>query len=328
MEVEYAMLMVQSRRLERHHSDSSGELTEDGILRTARLSGTRKRRAIRIQQAPNKKTRNKLEAAGLDRGTPSTLLMKSTLDTNASQRPNYRMANYLSIRARYKPHIEMRPITEWEVSEIQRGWLVVNQNAEYNETWLRYHASKKHGKSDHKCSIQNQTLAVILEIDDTAKAKPYGTDECGTMQIRTIGEENPVDGWGTINYFHVLCHRGDPLFAPQTASDDFWRNVVTNLGEYQNRIGQYYNEQLKKYVHLPYPGPPPLTEPSAPAAQSSQLQRASSWEWPPQYEEGGGSASSSRWQGDRYGSGQRQGRQWQAHDWRDQPRYDPYNMYQ
>ena len=146
------------------------------------------------------------------------------------------------------------------------------------------------------------------------------------MQIRTIGEESPVDGWATIDYFHVLCHNGSPLFAPQTASDDFWLNVV-NLGMYENNIGQYYEAQLKKYVHLPYPGPPPVApETSAPAANTSHWQRASSWEWPPEYGEGG-SSSSSRWQSDRYGPGHSSDRQWQAQDWWTQPRYDPYHMY-
>ena len=149
------------------------------------------------------------------------------------------------------------------------------------------------------------------------------------MKIRTIGEESPVDGWATIDYFHVLCHRGEPLFAPENASDEFWRNVVTNLSVHDSRIGQYYEDRLKKHVHIPFPAPPPTTaEAPAPAANISHWQSAGSWVWPENYEEGGSAASSSQWQGDRYGSGQNRGRQWQEQDWWSRPRYDPYHMYQ
>ena len=146
------------------------------------------------------------------------------------------------------------------------------------------------------------------------------------MQILTIGEESPVDGWATIDYFHVLCHNGSPLFAPQTASNDFWLNVVTNLGMYENNIGRYYSRQLQKYVHLPYPAAPPgEPEPAAPA-DNSHWQRDTRWEWPPAWEEGR-SSSSSQWQSDRYGPSRSGGQQRQS-DWWSRPSYDAYHMYQ
>ena len=312
MEAELAMLKVQSRDLDRHHSESDDELTEDGVMRTARLSGDRKRKAIRMQQASAKR-RKQMEAEA--DGYPDSLLMETTLNTNDKQKETYRLANYHSIRARNNPQIELRPIAEYPVDQILRGWLVVNHNTQWNETYVRGHASKRYGTRDHKCTIQNQTLAVILEIDETAKAKPYGgTEECGTMRIRTIGEEAPIEGWCSINYFYVLTHRKEPLFAPQTADDDFWRSVVVNLGEHETRIGQYYNEQLKGYVHLPFPRPPPAPAEPATDAPSSHWQSARGWQWT-SWQEGRGSSSSSRWQGNDYG-------QWQDRDWQDHGSYN------
>ena len=76
------------------------------------------------------------------------------------------------------------------------------------------------------------------------------------MRIRTIGDDDPMEGWGTQHYFHVLTHNGIPLFAPQEASDDFWRRVVINLAARGSRIADYYDTTLQADVHLPYPGSP------------------------------------------------------------------------
>ena len=242
--------------------------------------------------------------------------MESPLDTNASGRETYRLANYLSIRAHRHPSIEARPLSDLRVmmakdgESVKVGWLVVNLNAQYNETWLRKTAGKK-GNRNQLCTIQDQTLAVIIQVDEDVKARPYGSQDCGAMKIRTIGEDNPVEGWATIDYFHVLCHDSEPLFAPETADDDFWRNVVRNLAEYGTHIGQYYEYSLRKLVHLPYPPPPPDTaEGAAPAAIQAVWQDDRCWARP-EYEEGGSSASSSQWRGNRYGSGH-----WWQSEWR------------
>ena len=264
-----------------------------------------------MQQASAKKKR-RMENEAIDGGYPASLLMETTLNTNDKQKDTYRLANYYSICARNNPNIELRPLSSYYVDQVQPGWLVVNNNTQFNETYVRHHASKKHGSKDYKCTIQNQTLAVILEIDDTAKAKPYGTEECAVMKIRTIGEESPIDGYVSINYFYVLTYNKEPLFAPQTADDAFWRNVVVNLAEHESHFGQYYNQQLQGYVHLPYPRAPPETAEQAAPNRDWRDNRGWQWSW----QEGYGASSSSSW--------------WQDNDrgqWQDRGWYDSHHWY-
>ena len=315
MMAEHVMLKLQAQRLERHTSESDGELTDDAVLRTARLSGTRKRTALRMQRASTRKKR-RLEIEGIDGGYPASLRMEATLDTNDKQKASheYRLANYFNICVGNNPNIELRPLQEYELHQIQPGWFVVNHNLMYNETYVRYHASKKHGKKDFRCVIQNQTLAVILAVDDTnAKARPYGEEPCAVMNIRTIGEDQPIDGFVSINYFYVLTYNREPLFAPQTADDAFWRNVVVNLAEHGSHFGRYYHQQLQGYVHLPYPQAPP-EQPVAQTGSDREWQEPRGWQW--SWNEGYGassSSSSSWWQTDERG--------WQDRGWSNSGRW-------
>ena len=169
---------------------------------------------------------------------------------------------------------------------------------------MRYHASKSRHGRDYVCRLQNQTLAVVLEVRDDVTAKPFEGETCGVMKIRTIGEETPVEGYVTINYFYVLCYDKQPLFAPETADDAFWRNVVVNLAEHESRFGQYYSTQLNAYVRLPYPrNPPYLAEPA-----DRHLSTSSGWQWGGDY--GWGSSSTDTWQ-----DTSSQGREWQPQSW-------------
>ena len=305
MELEQRELHVSQHNLERHTTDSEDELTQDEFLVTARLNGSRKRKAIRMQHVPAKK--RKEMAQYTDDGQPSTLRMEATLDTNDADREyDYRLASYYMIRAAHNPQIELRPVDTYPPDTITAGWLVVNYNQLYNETIMRRHSSKKKGNADIICAIQNCTLAVILEIDLEAKAKPYGKKECGTLRIRTIGEEHPVTGWCSMDYFYVLTHRGEPLYAPQNAQDDFWRSVVRNLTHYDAQVARYYHTQLRENVYLPYPRPPPLEEEGDgeeeeeppqqdSAAAGSPWDYAHGWQWSCWPEGRSSSSSSSGW---------------------------------
>ena len=305
MDAEWAMLMVQKLSIGRRTSDSETELTDDEVLRTARLNGNRKRRQRRWDRSTAKKRRQMDQEVRV----PDSLLMETTLNTNDNNKPTYRLANYHNIRAQQHPKVEMRPIAEYTAKEIQPGWLVVNRNNEWDETWLRHHASKRHGTSDLMGTIQNQTLAVVLEIDDTVHAKPYGKQEQGAMRIRTIGEASPIEGWCSISYFYVLTHQREPLYAPETAGDDFWRSVVKNLVEHGTGIGRYYNTQLRAQVNLPYPLPPPRDE----------WRGSSTWQWQ-NWEVGHSASSASQWRGDNWNQGWHQGWSgWSGRDDRDQP---------
>ena len=148
----------------------------------------------------------------------------------------------------------------YDEGNLKPGYLVVAYNDQYEETYVRSHASKRHGNDDRICTLQNKVLARILEVDDRVKAYPRPGRTTAVMKIRTIGEYYPIEGWVTIDYFHIIAHGDLPLYAPEGADDLFWSNVLLNLKNPCSEIQSLEIEEIGGPVHIAIPlpeGPPP-----------------------------------------------------------------------
>ena len=97
-------------------------------------------------------------------------------------------------------------------------------------------------------------LARILEVDDRVKAYPRPGRVTAVMKIRTIGEYYPIEGWVTIDYFHVITHGEEALYAPEGADDLFWSNVLQTLNDQSSLIGHFSNRCIPLLLDPP---PPP-----------------------------------------------------------------------
>ena len=83
-EKEYAVLTNKKYEFQRHREYSDSELSNDSIMRTARLNGQRKRRKAKMERASAKK-RSKMDHEPTDGGVPKTLDMEAVLDTDDKQ---------------------------------------------------------------------------------------------------------------------------------------------------------------------------------------------------------------------------------------------------
>ena len=76
------------------------------------------------------------------------------MDTNYQQKDSYRLATLHEVRALEHPRVELCWAGQYyDDGNLKPGYLVVAYNDQYDETFVRYHASKRHGTADHMCTL-------------------------------------------------------------------------------------------------------------------------------------------------------------------------------
>ena len=138
-----------------HHSDTDGSMESDAVLNTARLDGAAKRKQEGGAPSKKGKTKRRTQGGGTEeQSTPISLLVQTPVDTNYNRRDSYRLATFHEIRAIQHPRVDLRWAGQYyDESNLKPGYLVVSYNHQFDETYVRYHASKKHGTKDHMCTL-------------------------------------------------------------------------------------------------------------------------------------------------------------------------------
>ena len=170
-------------------------MEEDDIMSLARRLATGALKRKCDWTSSKKKKQKTDDDDDQDYALPVSWYATTPVDTNFENKRDYRLATYHEIRVHQRPGLAFTE-ARWLFSQygLKPGYLVIAYNREHDETYLRGHASKKHGGRDLVGKIQNKVLCRILEINADVKVTPYHEERAGVIKVRTIGETLAVEG--------------------------------------------------------------------------------------------------------------------------------------